>query len=101
LANPSGGGGATKGRRLLLIDTCHAGNAYNQRLGNAAYHANIIAYTAARFDQTALEDAKFGHGLFTYAMVEGLAGSLLPGRIHTPIGLAVEACELLGVEHPA
>jgi hypothetical protein len=35
---------------------------YNQRLGNAAYHANIIAYTAARFDQTALEDAKLGHG---------------------------------------
>jgi hypothetical protein len=63
-----------KGRRILLIDTCHAGNAYNQRLGNAAYHANIIAYTAARFDQTVLEDAKFGHGLFTYAMVEGLAG---------------------------
>ena len=22
-----------KGRRILLIDTCHAGNAYNQRLG--------------------------------------------------------------------
>jgi WD40 repeat protein len=63
-----------KGRRVLLIDTCHAGNAYNQRLGNAAYHANIIAYTAARFDQTALEDPKLGHGLFTYAMVEGLAG---------------------------
>ena len=63
-----------KGRRILLIDTCHAGNAYNQRLGNAAYHANIIAYTAARFDQEALEDANLGHGLFTYAVVEGLAG---------------------------
>ena len=63
-----------KGRRILLIDTCHAGNAYNQRIGNAAYHANIIAYTAARFDQEALEDAKLGHGLFTYAMVEGLDG---------------------------
>jgi WD40 repeat protein len=63
-----------KGRRILLIDTCHAGNAYNQRLGNAAYHANIIAYTAARFDQTALESPKLGHGLFTYAVVEGLNG---------------------------
>jgi WD40 repeat protein len=63
-----------KGHRVLLIDTCHAGNAYNQRLGNAAYHANIIAYTAARFDQTALESPKLGHGLFTYAMVEGLDG---------------------------
>jgi len=62
-----------KGRRILFIDTCHAGNAYNQRLGNAAYHANIIAYTAARFDQEAMEDGNLGHGLFTYAVVEGLA----------------------------
>ena len=65
---------AAKGRRLLFVDTCHSGNAYNQRLGNAAYHANIIAYTAARFDQEALEDARLGHGLFTYAVVEGLDG---------------------------
>jgi WD40 repeat protein len=65
---------AAKGRRILFIDTCHSGNAYNQRLGNAAYHANIIAYTAARFDQEALEDPALGHGLFTYAVVEGLEG---------------------------
>jgi WD40 repeat protein len=63
-----------KGRRILFIDTCHSGNAYNQRLGNAAYHANIIAYTAARFDQTANENDKLGHGLFTYAVLEGLEG---------------------------
>ena len=66
---------AAKGRRLLFVDTCHSGNAYNQRLGNAAYHANIIAYAAARFDQEALEDASLGHGLFTYAVVEGLEGN--------------------------
>jgi Caspase domain len=65
---------AAKGRRILFIDTCHSGNAYNQRLGNAVYHANIIAYTAARFDQTAKEDDNLGHGLFTYALVEGLEG---------------------------
>jgi WD40 repeat protein len=65
---------AAKGRRLLFVDTCHASNAYNQRLGNAAYHANIIAYTATRFDQEALEDERLGHGLFTYAVVEGLEG---------------------------
>ena len=65
---------AAKGRRMLFLDTCHSGNAYNQKLGNAAYHANIIAYTAARFDQEAMEDATLGHGLFTYAVVRG------PGR---------------------
>jgi Caspase domain/WD domain, G-beta repeat len=63
-----------KGRRILFIDTCHSGNAYNPRLGNAAYHANIIAYTAAGFDQTAKEDDNLKHGLFTYALVEGLEG---------------------------
>ncbi len=65
---------AAKGRRILFVDTCHSGNAYNQRLGNAAYHANIVAYTASRFDQEAIEDPALGHGLFTYAMVEGLEG---------------------------
>jgi uncharacterized caspase-like protein len=63
-----------KGRRILLLDTCHSGNAYNQTLGNAAYHANIIAYTSARFDQEAMEVARLGHGIFTYAVVEGLDG---------------------------
>jgi uncharacterized caspase-like protein len=63
-----------KGRRILFLDTCHSGNAYNQTLGNAAYHANIIAYTSARFDQEALEDRVLGHGIFTYAVVEGLDG---------------------------
>jgi WD40 repeat protein len=63
-----------KGRRILFLDTCHSGNAYNQTLGNAAYHANIIAYTSARFDQEALEDASLGHGIFTYALIEGLDG---------------------------
>jgi WD40 repeat protein len=65
---------AAKGRRILFVDTCHSGGAYNQRLGNAAYHANIVAYTAARFDQLALEDPSLGHGLFTYAVVEALQG---------------------------
>jgi WD40 repeat protein len=77
---------AAKGRRILFIDTCHSGNAYNQRLSNAAYHANIMAYTAARFDQEAIEDPALGHGLFTYAVVEGLEGKAmvpLSGEIST------------------
>ncbi len=64
-----------KGRRLLFIDTCHSAGAYNQRLGNAAYYANILAYSSARWDQEALESPDFKHGLFTEALVEGLAGA--------------------------
>ncbi len=63
-----------KGRRLLFIDTCHAAGAYNERLGNAAYYANILAYSSARWDQEALESDAFKHGLFTQALVEGLSG---------------------------
>ncbi len=64
-----------KGRRLLFIDTCHSAGAYNQRLGNAAYYANILAYSSARWDQEALESEDFKHGLFTYALVEGMTGA--------------------------
>ncbi|MGO9487342.1 MAG: PDZ domain-containing protein [Rhodomicrobium sp.] len=63
---------SAKGRRLLFIDTCHAAGAYNQRLGNAAYYANILAYSSARWDQEALESPVFKHGLFTQALVEAL-----------------------------
>lgn len=66
---------SAKGRRLLFVDTCHAGNAYNQRIGNTSYHANIIAYSSARWDQQALERTDLGHGLFTYAVVEGIDGA--------------------------
>lgn len=65
---------SARGRRVLFLDTNTSSSAYNQRFGNAAYHANIIAYTAARFDQLAFEDAKLGHGLFAYALAEGLNG---------------------------
>jgi WD40 repeat protein len=81
---------ATKGRRVLFLDTCHSGNAYSAKLGNSAYHANIITYASARFDQEALEDAKLGHGLFTYAVAEGLGamGALSARREITTKGLA-------------
>ena len=75
-----------KGRRLLFIDTCHSAGAYNERLGNAAYHANVIAYSAARWDQLALESSEFRHGLFTQALVEGLRGAAdiaKTGRVDT------------------
>jgi uncharacterized caspase-like protein len=66
---------AAKGRRILFIDTCHSGNSYNQRLSNDSYAANIIVYAAARWDQLAWEREDLGHGLFTYAVVEGVNGA--------------------------
>ncbi|MGO9171026.1 MAG: PDZ domain-containing protein [Rhodomicrobium sp.] len=66
---------AANGRRILFLDTCHSGNSYNQRLSNDSYAANIIVYSAARWDQEALERGDLGHGLFTYAVVEGVNGA--------------------------
>jgi uncharacterized caspase-like protein len=65
---------SAKGRRILFLDTCHAGNSYNQRLSSDSYETNVIVFSAARWDQEALERPDLGHGLFTYAVVEGIAG---------------------------
>jgi uncharacterized caspase-like protein len=65
---------AAKGRRILFLDTCHSGNSYNPRLTNDAYQANIIVYSASRWDQEAVELPSLGHGAFTYAVVEGING---------------------------
>lgn len=65
---------SAKGRRILFLDTCHAGNSYNQRLSSDSYETNVIIYSAARWDQEALERPDLGHGLFTYALVEGIGG---------------------------
>jgi WD40 repeat protein len=75
-----------KGRRLLFVDTCHSAGAYNERLGNTAYYANILAYSSARWDQEALESAEYQHGLFTQALLEALNGeadTTHQGRVDT------------------
>ncbi|MBO0765403.1 MAG: caspase family protein [Hyphomicrobiaceae bacterium] len=75
-----------KGRRLLFIDTCHSAGAYNERLGNTAYYANILAYSSARWDQEALESVEYRHGIFTQALLEALKGdadATHQGRVDT------------------
>ncbi len=64
----------TRGRRLLFVDTCHSAGAYNAKLGNAAYHNDITAFTATGIDESALEIKALKQGLFTYAIMKGLAG---------------------------
>ena len=69
------------GRRILFLDTCHAANAFNPRLLGDSYEANIMVYSSARWDQLAREDGRLdgGHGLFTYALVEGVNGEARDG----------------------
>ncbi len=69
------------GRRIVFLDTCHAGNAFNRRFLSDGYEANITFYSSAGPDQEAQENSALGggHGLFTYALVEGVNGAARDG----------------------
>ncbi|KHD06851.1 hypothetical protein PN36_04230 [Candidatus Thiomargarita nelsonii] len=59
----------TQERRILLVDTCHSGNAFNSRLVKDAADANIVVISATAQELPALK-----HGVFTYALLSGLRG---------------------------
>ncbi len=62
------------GRRILLVDTCHAGNAFNQRLVKDSADANIVVLTSTDRVTLAQERRDLGHGVFTYSILQGLMG---------------------------
>ena len=64
-----------QGRRVMLIDTCHAANAFNPRLEKDAVDARIIVFSATDANNTAAEQEELGHGVFTYALLQGLRGA--------------------------
>ena len=63
-----------RGRRIMLVDTCHSGGAYNPRLVKDAADASIVVFSATDSDTAALELDSLGHGVFSYAVVQGLNG---------------------------
>lgn len=72
------------GKALFFVDTCHSGNVMGTRralnditgvvneLASAGNGAVVFAASTGR--QYSLEDAAWGNGAFTKALVEGLAG---------------------------
>jgi WD40 repeat protein len=66
---------AAKGRRLMFVDTCRSGNAFNARLMKDASDEGIVAFSATNAKQDALEMPGLGHGAFTSALVKGLNGA--------------------------
>ena len=64
----------SKGRRIMLVDTCHSGNAFNARLLKDAVDASIAVYAATDAERLAQGRSALGHGVFTYAVIEGLKG---------------------------
>lgn len=64
----------TEGTRMLFIDTCHAANAYNAKLEKQAGDARIVVFSATKPNSVSAELSEVGHGVFTHALLEGLAG---------------------------
>ena len=67
-----------RGRRLMLVDTCHAGNSFNPRLEKDAEDARIIVFSATAANNTAAELPELGHGVFTHALLQGMKGGADP-----------------------
>jgi len=63
-----------QGKRIMFVDTCHSGGAHNQRLIKDAADANIVVFSATNNVTEAQERSDLGHGIFTYALAEGLNG---------------------------
>jgi len=72
------------GKAVLFADTCHSGNVMGARRGVADINAvvnelasaenGIVVFASSTGRQYSLEDAKWGNGAFTKALVEGLLG---------------------------
>jgi len=72
-------------RKLVLIDTCHAAGVSgkksetlkggdNDRLVRELREAGAVVFTSSRDRETSRESEQWGHGVFTYALIRGLAG---------------------------
>ena len=64
-----------QGKRIMLVDTCHAGNAFNPRLVKDAVDASIAIFAATDAETLAQERPDLKHGVFTYAVLKGLSGA--------------------------
>ncbi|MGQ0834772.1 MAG: caspase family protein [Gammaproteobacteria bacterium] len=67
------------GRRILIVDTCHARNVTGRMLEHTlvkrSASSRIAFVLASAGDEESQEYAAARHGLFTFALLEGLKGS--------------------------
>lgn len=68
-----------KGRRVMLLDTCHAAGAFNPKLEKEAADARIVVLAATAANNTAAELRDLGHGAFTWSVLEGMRGGANTG----------------------
>jgi WD40 repeat protein len=71
-------------KQLMMLDACQSGGAIEafatrglaeeKAMSQLARSAGIVVLTASGTEQQAIEFKKLGHGVFTYAILKGLAG---------------------------
>jgi len=72
------------GKTVAFIDTCHSGNVMGTRRGStditgvvnelASAESGVVVFASSTGKQYSMEDAAWGNGAFTKALVEGLGG---------------------------
>ena len=65
----------SQGRRILFLDTCHSGAAFNPRLIKDASDSSIVVFSSTDAETLAQERVELGHGVFTYTLVAGIDGA--------------------------
>ena len=69
-------------KKLIFADTCHSEGMSgkktrgvdNDRFVKELQEANAVIFTSSRGRELSQEDERWGHGAFTYALIEGLRG---------------------------
>lgn len=67
------------GLKLMFVDTCHAHGAYDSRMVHRAGYDQIVTFSATDSGKPSFEDAELRHGVFTFALTQGLAGRAADG----------------------
>jgi WD40 repeat protein len=74
------------GQKLVFIDACHSADAGNRRtravdnnrlVRDLASHSTVV-FTSSRGNQLSQERSELRHGVFTYAILQGLRGEAFP-----------------------
>jgi WD40 repeat protein len=70
------------GQKLVFIDACHSEGtsgrktrgADNNQLVRSLQDNSTVIFTSSRGNQLSQESREFGHGIFTYAIIQGMKG---------------------------
>jgi hypothetical protein len=63
------------GNLLVFIDACQSGGVDNDRLVRSLMETNAFVFTSSRGNELSQERKEFGHGVFTYSVMQGLKGA--------------------------